>query len=65
MRKFFFFLDPTHRGLVKIQDIMASDILAELRDLKESNLDGNLEKGNWFSVSSVTRVHSGYALTLF
>ena len=39
---------------------MASDILAEFRDLKEEELDPGLEKANWFSVSSLMRVHSEY-----
>jgi hypothetical protein len=39
---------------------MVSEILAELRDLKEETLDPALEKSNWFSVSSLSRVHAGY-----
>eukprot|EP00050_Salpingoeca_kvevrii_P018013 m.70069 g.70069 ORF g.70069 m.70069 type:complete len:461 (+) comp7859_c0_seq1:186-1568(+) len=59
-RKFFFFLDPKHTGKIKILDILTSDILAELTELKEADLPAAYENSNWFSTPCVSRIHSNY-----
>eukprot|EP00051_Salpingoeca_urceolata_P001805 m.44247 g.44247 ORF g.44247 m.44247 type:complete len:519 (-) comp11688_c0_seq1:31-1587(-) len=59
-RKFFFFLDPNRTRKIKIQDVLSSKILAEFLELQQAMLPPELEDTNWFSVSSVTRVHGAY-----
>lgn len=59
-RKFFFYLDTTRCGKIKIKDLLMSDILDEFGELQEEDLPANYEESNYFSVSSVTRIHGSY-----
>eukprot|EP01135_Chromosphaera_perkinsii_P011787 Nk52_evm33s2496 gene=Nk52_evmTU33s2496 len=59
-RKFFFFLDPSRTGKVKIKDIVESNLLSELFELRDEDLADDYEVSNWFSASSVLRVYSQY-----
>ena len=59
-RKFFFFLDPSRTGKVKIKDIVYSSILSELFELRDEELAEDYEETNWFSATSVLRVYSQY-----
>lgn len=55
--KFFFFLDPMHRGKVRVRDVACSAEASELDELRETSNEYRLdapfvapwEGGNWFS----------------
>jgi len=55
-RKFFFFLDPRHKGKINIRETLMSPVYQEFYSLKEKNNDSY----NWFSVNSAMRVYGLY-----
>lgn len=55
-RKFFFFLDPRHKGKINIREALMSPIYQEFYSLKEKNDDSY----NWFSVNSAMKVYGLY-----
>lgn len=55
-RKFFFFLDPHHKGKINIRETLMSSVYQEFYNLKE-NKDDNY---NWFSVNSAMTVYGQY-----
>lgn len=58
VRKFFFFLDPLRTGRIRIKDILKSNFLDELLELRDSDLP-NLQE-NWFSAPSALSVYGHY-----
>lgn len=50
VRKFFFFLDPKRTGKIQIKDMLTSPILAELFELRSSQMTYEEQLSNWFSV---------------
>ncbi|XP_037950978.1 serine/threonine-protein phosphatase 2A regulatory subunit B'' subunit gamma-like [Teleopsis dalmanni] len=59
VKKFFFFLDPLHTGRIRIRDILASGLLAELLELRDETTKEEQER-NWFSMTSVLSVYGNY-----
>jgi len=55
-RKFFFFLDPRHKGKINIRELLMSPIYQEFYSLKENKDDSS----NWFSVNSAMTVYGQY-----
>jgi len=61
VRKFFFFLDPKRTGRLHIRDLLTSNILPELYELRqEQPLGANEAENNWFSMTSALRVYGAY-----
>ena len=60
VRKFFFFLDPMRTGRIKIQEILASQFLDELLELRDEDLPKEAQFSNWFSATSALRVYGQY-----
>lgn len=61
VRKFFFFLDPKRTGRVHIRDLLSSQILPELYELRqEQPLQASEAESNWFSMQSALRVYGAY-----
>jgi serine/threonine-protein phosphatase 2A regulatory subunit B'' len=62
-RKFFFYLDPKHKGKIYINDIVTSNILSEFHEMNESNFS-TLSSGeimlNWFSKENFERIYKKY-----
>lgn len=59
VRKFFFFLDPLRSGRIRIKEILKSNFLDELLELRESDLPKDLQE-NWFSAPSALSVYGHY-----
>jgi len=55
-RKFFFFLDPRHKGKINIREALMSPIYQEFYNLKENKDDAS----NWFSINSAMTVYGQY-----
>jgi len=55
-RKFFFFLDPRHKGKINIRELLMSPVYQEFYSLKENKNDNN----NWFSINSAMTVYGQY-----
>ncbi|ORX61127.1 Serine/threonine-protein phosphatase 2A regulatory subunit B [Piromyces finnis] len=55
-RKFFFFLDPRHKGKINIRELLLSSVYQEFYGLKENKDD----KYNWFSIESAMTVYGQY-----
>jgi len=55
-RKFFFFLDPRHKGKINIRELLMSPVYQEFYSLKEKKDDTN----NWFSINSAMTVYGQY-----
>jgi len=61
VRKFFFFLDPKRTGRLHIRDLLTSNILPELYELRqEQPLGANEAENNWFSMTSALKVYGAY-----
>lgn len=61
VRKFFFFLDPKRTGKVRIRDLLSSQILLELYELRGEQPAGLSEdSSNWFSMQSSLKVYGQY-----
>jgi len=61
VRKFFFFLDPKRTGRVRIRDLLSSQILPELYELRqEQPLGASEAESNWFSMQSALKVYGAY-----
>ena len=60
VRKFFFFLDPKRTGKIQIKDMLTSPILAELFELRSTQMTYEEQLSNWFSVQSSLRVYDQY-----
>lgn len=60
VRKFFFFLDPKRTGRIKIQDILASNFLDQLLELRDKDLSKQTQLSNWFSAPSALKVYGDY-----
>ncbi|XP_077284170.1 serine/threonine-protein phosphatase 2A regulatory subunit B'' subunit gamma-like [Arctopsyche grandis] len=59
-RKFLFFLDPLRTGRVRIIDILSSNFLEDLLELREEDLLKEAQEKNWFSAPSALRVYGQY-----
>jgi len=55
-RKFFFFLDPRHKGKINIREMLMSPVYQEFYSLKENKNDTY----NWFSINSAMTVYGQY-----
>lgn len=51
-----FFL--SHHNRIRIPDMLVSPIFAELLELRDMGLGGELEQSNWFSVNNTSRLYS-------
>lgn len=60
VKKFFFFLDPLHTGKIRIRDILASGLLAELLELRDEDAPKESQEMNWFSAPSALTVYGNY-----
>ncbi|VVC26774.1 Hypothetical protein CINCED_3A005191 [Cinara cedri] len=60
IRKFFFYLDPLRTGKIQIIDILSCGFLDELLELREENVNTDMQTKNWFSVPSALRIYSSY-----
>merc|ERR1712151_920683 len=61
VRKFFFFLDPKRTGRIHIRDLLSSQILPELYELRqEAPMDASDAASNWFSMQSALKVYGAY-----
>eukprot|EP00928_Gymnodinium_smaydae_P098700 TRINITY_DN9239_c0_g1_i1.p1 TRINITY_DN9239_c0_g1~~TRINITY_DN9239_c0_g1_i1.p1 ORF type:complete len:481 (-),score=126.88 TRINITY_DN9239_c0_g1_i1:51-1460(-) len=61
VRKFFFLLDPKRTGRIPIRDLLSSQILPELYELRqEQPLDASEAASNWFSMQSALKVYGAY-----
>jgi len=60
VRKFFFFLDPKRTGRVRIRDLLSSQILPELYELRQEQPLGTDAENNWFSMQSALKVYGAY-----
>lgn len=61
VRKFFFFLDPKRTGRIHIKDLLASNHLTELFEMRsEHAFDASEQASNWFSMMSALRVYGAY-----
>lgn len=61
VRKFFFFLDPKRTGRINIRDLLSSQILPELFELRqEQPMDASESHSNWFSMQSALKVYGAY-----
>jgi Ca2+-binding EF-hand superfamily protein len=60
VRKFFFFLDPKRTGRIHIKDLLSSNLLSELYELRQNNMDASDIAGNWFSTQSALKVYGAY-----
>merc|ERR1719277_1611089 len=61
VRKFFFFLDPKRTGRVRIRDLLSSQIIIELYELRqEQPLGASEAESNWFSMQSALKVYGAY-----
>ena len=62
-RKFFFHLDPKHKGKIYINDLVTSNILIEFQEMNENNystLSSNEITLNWFSKENFERIYNKY-----
>lgn len=61
VRKFFFFLDPKRTGKIPIRDLLSSQVLPELYELRqEQPLEASEAESIWFSVPSALKVYGAY-----
>merc|ERR1711988_294673 len=61
VRKFFFFLDPKRTGRIHIRDLLSSQILPELYELRqEQPMEASEAASNWFSMQSALKVYGAY-----
>jgi len=61
VRKFFFFLDPKRTGRINIRDLLSSQILPELYELRqEQPMEAGEAHVNWFSMQSALKVYGAY-----
>jgi len=60
VRKFFFFLDAKRTGRVWIRDLLSSQILPELYELRQEQSLGAAAESNWFSMQSALKVYGAY-----
>jgi len=58
-RKFFFFLDPQHRGRIPIDAVMQSSVLSELLELQNASEEEECAT-NWFSATAAAKVYTHY-----
>lgn len=56
-RKFFFFLENQKKGLVQIDDMVASSHLLDFSELQHDEVNVS-DMSNWFSMASTQSVHS-------
>merc|ERR1740117_1610128 len=57
VREFFFFLDPKRTGRIHMRDLLSSQLLPELYELRqEQPLDPGEAASNWFSMLSSLKV---------
>jgi len=61
VRKFFFYLDPKRTGRIHMRDLLASQLLREMYELRqEQPMDQSEALSNWFSSQSAMRVYGAY-----
>mmetsp|Transcript_4916 Transcript_4916/g.9206 ORF Transcript_4916/g.9206 Transcript_4916/m.9206 type:complete len:447 (-) Transcript_4916:79-1419(-) len=60
VRKFFFFLDPKKTGRIWIKEILTSQILGELYELRQERWTNEEASNNWFSIQNTFRVYEQY-----
>lgn len=61
VRKFFFFLDPKRTGRIHMRDLLSSQQLPELYELRqEQPMDPSEASSNWFSMLSSLKVYGSY-----
>jgi len=61
VRRFFFFLDPKRTGRIRIRDLLSSQIIIELYELRQEDpLDAFEAESNWFSMQSALKVYGDY-----
>jgi serine/threonine-protein phosphatase 2A regulatory subunit B'' len=60
VRKFFFFLDPKKTGRIWIKEILTSQILGELYELRAERWTNEEALNNWFSIQNTFRVYEQY-----
>lgn len=60
VRKFFFFLDPKKTGRIWIKEILTSQILGELYELRQERWTTDEALNNWFSIQNTFRVYEQY-----
>jgi Ca2+-binding EF-hand superfamily protein len=61
VRRFFFFLDPKRTQRIHIRDLLSSQILPELYELRqESPMDPAEAAANWFSMENALKVYGMY-----
>jgi len=61
VRKFFFFLDPKRTGRMHMRDLLASQQLPELYELRqEQPMDQSEALANWFTSQSALKVYGAY-----
>lgn len=59
VRKFFFFLDPKRTGRIRIRDLLSSQIIIELFELRQE-VPAQDPESNWFSMQSALKVYMAY-----
>lgn len=61
VRKFFFFLDPKRTGRIHMKDLLSSQQLVELYEMRqEPPMDACDASSNWFSMLSALKVYGAY-----
>jgi len=61
VRRFFFLLDPKRTGRIHIRDLLSSQILPELYELRQEHpLEASEAASNWFSMQSALKVYGAY-----
>jgi Ca2+-binding EF-hand superfamily protein len=61
VRKFFFFLDPKRTQRIRIRDLLSSQILPELYELRQEHpMEEQEAANNWFSMQSALKVYGSY-----
>ncbi|KAJ3247919.1 Serine/threonine-protein phosphatase 2A regulatory subunit B'' subunit gamma [Chytriomyces hyalinus] len=60
-RKFFYCLDTKRRGKLSIQQILLSNTLIELFELREAGRREEIEQNNWFSCTNSMRLYERYS----
>mmetsp|Transcript_27958 Transcript_27958/g.64522 ORF Transcript_27958/g.64522 Transcript_27958/m.64522 type:complete len:476 (+) Transcript_27958:74-1501(+) len=61
VRKFFFYLDPKRTGRIHLRDVLSSQILLELYELRQEQPMSEKEAScNWFSMQSAFKVYKVY-----
>lgn len=60
VRKFFFFLDPKRTGRIHMRDLLSSQSLLDLYELRQELMDPSEASSNWFSSQSALKVYGAY-----